>query len=168
MTPYRVIQAEELEQMIERLRINVPSSIRESERLLAERDRILADAEAHARQIVEDAREQASALVDEQAIVVQARQTAHQVGHDAQADALRRSEEADRYAMQVLTALADQLRDTLGQIENGLEVMQTGEAEMPDSPQPYVRRAAAEQMPTTRSRRSNRSVDPDGADDTDD
>ena len=37
------------------MRITVPSSIRESERTLAERDRILAEAKAAADEIVEDA-----------------------------------------------------------------------------------------------------------------
>lgn len=113
--------------MIERLRINVPSSIRESERMLAERDRIMAEAQAEAQRIIKEARQQALHLVSERAVVAQAQQTAERIERDARAAALRRSQEADLYATQVLEALADHLRETLGQVENGIQVMQTND-----------------------------------------
>ncbi|MEX1020490.1 MAG: hypothetical protein WDZ49_12580 [Litorilinea sp.] len=125
LSPYRLVRGEEFEQMLERLRINVPSSIRESERMLAERDRFVADAQAEAQRIVKEAKQQAIHLVSERAVVAQAQQTAERIERDARASARRRSDEADHYAVQVLEALAQHLRDTLEQVENGIEVMHT-------------------------------------------
>jgi cell division septum initiation protein DivIVA len=124
LTSYRLIRGDEFEQTLERMRINVPSSIRESERTLADRDRIIADAQTEAQRIIKEAKQQAIHLVSERAVVAQAQQEAERVVRDARESARRRSDEADRYAVQVLEALADHLRDTLSQVENGIEVMQ--------------------------------------------
>ena len=48
LSSYRMVNADEFGQLLEHLRINVPSSIRESERMLAERDKILSEARSEA------------------------------------------------------------------------------------------------------------------------
>jgi cell division septum initiation protein DivIVA len=150
LTPYRLIRGRELEQMIERMRINVPSSIRESERMLAERDRILADAQAEAQRIVKEARQQAIHLVSERAVVAQAQHTAERIEREARAAAQRRSGEADQYAVQVLAALADHLRETLSQVENGIQVMQPAEesAQVEDETAAVAAQAPASDVPS--------------------
>ena len=53
----RIVDASEVGQLLERLRISVPSSIMESERTLQERDRILSEAESEAKRIIAQARQ---------------------------------------------------------------------------------------------------------------
>ena len=139
LTQYRAVRGREVDQLIERMRINVPSSIRESERTLAERDRILADAKAEANRIVEEAKRQAIDMMSERGLLDSAQQEMQRIIDEGRADALRRAEEADDYAVGVLRGLQDELRKLAQQVDNGILVM-GGESE--DSkraaPQPVV------------------------------
>ncbi len=121
-----MVDANEFGQLIERMRINVPSSIMESERTLAERDRILADAHAEYDRILQQAKQKAMELLSEDAIVVAARHDAERIMEDSRIAAKRRAEEADRYAVQVLEDLAQKLQVITKQVENGVQLMGTG------------------------------------------
>lgn len=124
LTRYRAVRGQEVDQLLERMRINVPSSIRESERTLAERDRILAEAKAAADQIVEDARRQAMEIVSERGLLDAARQETQRIVERGRADAQRRVEEADRYTVGALRSLQEQLHALSQQVDNGLMMME--------------------------------------------
>jgi vacuolar-type H+-ATPase subunit H len=122
----RVVDANEFSQLIERMRINVPSSIMESERTLAERDRILADAHAEYERIIQQARQKAMETLRDDAIVIAAHQEAERIIEDSRIAAQHRAEEADRYAVQVLEDLAQKLQVITKQVDNGVQLMRTG------------------------------------------
>ncbi|RIK43501.1 MAG: hypothetical protein DCC55_05470 [Chloroflexi bacterium] len=115
-------------QLLERMRINVPSAIMESERTLAERDLILSEARAEAERIIQDARQHAAALLSEQSLVQAAQQEAERIIEEGRAAARRRAEEADHYAMQVLEELAQKLQSISAQVDNGVQVMRNSRA----------------------------------------
>ena len=123
LSSQRIVDANELGQLIERLRISVPSSIMESERTLAERERILADADAEAKRIIGQAKQRASEILSTDALVVMARKEATRMVEDAQATSRQRTEEADFYATQVLEDLAAKLTLISKQVDNGLQMM---------------------------------------------
>ena len=129
LTPYRVIDGEEFGQLLERMRINVPSSIRESERTLAERDNILAEAEEEAAQILEEARQRARELLSGDSMVIAARQEADRILEESRLLAKRRPDEADEYATNVLQDLAEKLRIISQQVDNGIRMLQSDENE---------------------------------------
>jgi len=131
LTPYRAVRGREVAQLIERMRINVPSSIRESERTLAERDRILADAKAEAERILEQARTQAMEMVSERSLLDTARAESQRIIEESKELARHRSEEADQYALQTLVALQDQLEAVLRQVENGIQIMSEQDESQP-------------------------------------
>ena len=60
MSSMRMVEYAQFKQALERLRVNVPSSIMESERTLQERDRILEAAEAEAERVMEQTRRRAN------------------------------------------------------------------------------------------------------------
>ncbi len=126
LSALRMVDAHEFGQLLERMRINVPSSIMESERTLAERDRILADAHAEYDRILQQAKQKALELLSDDALVVAARHEAERVMEDSRNAAKRRAEEADRYAVQVLEDLAQKLQVITKQVENGVQLMRTG------------------------------------------
>jgi cell division septum initiation protein DivIVA len=138
-TTYRVLQGEEVEQLIARLRISVPSAIREGERTVAEREQILAAARAEAERIVAEARQQAMALVSERSLVQTAQQEADRIVDEGKELARRRSAEADAYAVQVLQELSQHLQSVMRQVDNGIQVMQDG---APAAGQPPAKPAA--------------------------
>ncbi len=110
-------------QVIERLRVNVPSSIIESERMLQERDRILEAAEAEAARMVEQAKRHVQEILSSDALVAAARQEAERIIMDSQRAAQQRRDEADRYAARVLEELAEKLGVISKQVDNGLELL---------------------------------------------
>ena len=123
MLSLRMIDYGATKQAIERLRVNVPSSIMESERMLQERDRILEAAEAEATHMLEHARRHANEMLSNDSLVASARQEAERIVMDAQHTAQVRRDEADRYAARVLDELAEKLRIISKQVDNGLELL---------------------------------------------
>ncbi len=132
-SPYRLVRARELEQLVERMRINVPSSIRESERTLQDRDRIMAEAQAEAERIIQQAKQQAMEILSERSLMATAQAEAERIIAESREIAQRRTEEADLYAVQVLQDLAQRLQAMMVQIENGIQLMQ-GQHQPPAQP----------------------------------
>lgn len=123
MSSLRMVDANAAREMIERLRVNVPASIIESERMLQERERILEAAEAEAAAIVEQAKRRAQEILSHDALVAAAKREAERIVLDSQLAAQRRRDEADRYAAGVLEELAEKLHVISRQVENGLELL---------------------------------------------
>ncbi|MBV7328886.1 hypothetical protein KFU94_11610 [Chloroflexi bacterium TSY] len=123
LSRYRMVDAVQFGQLLERMRINVPSSIRESERTLAERDKILAAAHTEAQRIIHEAELRAHTLLSEESFVKMARQEAERIIAEAQAIAQQRSVEADDYAKQVLADLSEKLKTITQQVDNGIQLI---------------------------------------------
>lgn len=123
LTSTRMVDYTQMRQLIEQLRVNVPSSIMESERMLRERDRILADAEAEAAHRMEEVNRRAHEILANDSLVQSARQEATRILANAQDVANERRDEADRYAARVLEELAEKLRIISRQVDNGLELL---------------------------------------------
>mgnify|MGYP001819712324 CR=1 FL=1 len=123
MSPYRMVNGDEFARIIEHMRISVPSSIRESERTLAERDAILADAEAEAERIVHEAQERARALMSENSLVQSAQREADRIIANSKEAAQEHARAADAYATEVLHELAEKLRIISQQVDNGIEML---------------------------------------------
>lgn len=136
LSQFRVINAEEFAQLLEHLRINLPSSIRESERLLAERDRILAQAESHAHDLVAAAEAQARELLSDNALIEAANNEAERIIYESKLMAQQRTHEADAYATDVLEQLADRLGVISQQVDNGLRMMRAASASSAEEPEP--------------------------------
>ena len=123
MSSLRMVDYNAAKDAIERLRVNVPSSIIESERMLQERDRILETAEAEAVRIIEQAKRRSQEILNNDALVSAARQEAERIIVDSQRSAQHRRDEADRYAARVLEDLAEKLRIITKQVDNGLDLL---------------------------------------------
>lgn len=164
LSRYRMVDAEEFSQMLERMRISVPSSIRESERTLIERDNILAQARAEADKIIQDASDLAANMLSDNSLVILAHQEAQRIIEDGHEVARQRSGEADVYATQVLQDLHEKLLMISGQVENGVSVMlQNQQQYTPPAPQPNdFGMPAIDRQPTqhTRTPLANFSSDP--------
>lgn len=119
--------------LIDQMRIAIPAEIREAQRIVQERDRILAEARQEAERIVAEARLKAQQLVEEHAVVQQARQRAQEIEAEAQraADEVKRG--ADQYAAEVLEGLQAELHRILRTVENGLAALrERREAPVPE------------------------------------
>lgn len=104
----------------------------ESERTLAERDHILAEAHAEAERIIQQAKQRAREIVSHEAIMMTAQDEVNRLLEDGRLAVHRRIEEADRYAVQVLEDLAERLQVISKQVDNGIQVMKNNRLTMPE------------------------------------
>lgn len=123
MSSMRMVDYKEFKQLIERLRVNVPSAIVEGERTLRERDRILRDAENEAMHMAEQTQQRVHEMLDNDTLVLAARREAERIVDNAQETARQRRDEADRYAMRVLQELAEKLGVIGKQVDNGIDLL---------------------------------------------
>lgn len=108
-----------LQRVIEAMRAAVPDELRAGQRIAGERDRILAEARAQARRIVEEAQAQLNQRLDEQTIVQAARQRAREIQLNAEKAADRLRREADDYVLNQFSALESRLIRILREIQAG-------------------------------------------------
>lgn len=120
-----VVNGEECLRLIDQMRISVPSAIKEGERMLAERDRILGEARAEAQRLQEESRQRAQNLVTEESIVAMAQSEADRILEEGAVNAERMVHEAENYVLHLLSQLADDLNGALRQVENGIGAVQS-------------------------------------------
>ena len=125
LSRYRMVDATAFAQMLERMRISVPSSVRETERTLAERDLILEEARTQAQAIIAEAKARAQNMLKDDQLVAIANRVAEQVIENSRKVANQQMHEADQYASQVLDDLLERLKTASQQVENGIQVLQS-------------------------------------------
>jgi hypothetical protein len=108
-----LIDEEYLHDLIDRLRIAVPSEVRQAYRILDEQERILDSARAQARQ-----------LLEQQGLLNELEQERSRVLSEAQREAESVRAEADEYAYSVLLDLQDRLAKLQHSVQNGIDALQ--------------------------------------------
>ncbi len=106
-------------QILEQMHSTVPDEVRLGQRIASERERILADARAHARRLAEEGQAQLNTRLDDEAVVQAARQRAHQIETEAEQRAARLGRDADQYVSGQLAALETRLQRLLREVQNG-------------------------------------------------
>ena len=128
LSPSLIVNSEECLRLIDQMRISIPSAIKESERMITERDRIISDAQVRAEQIIAHAEQQAIQIVSEDSITERAREEADRIIAHGHAEAIRLVDEAEVYALDVLYRLRDNLNNSLQQAENGIQAIEASQA----------------------------------------
>lgn len=109
----------------------VPDVVKQAQRTVQERDRLLAQAKEESERIVARARERAAELVEEHEIMHKAQERATLVLHEAELTAQQMRGEADVYAVTVLQDLSAQLERSLVQVQNGIAALRPSRNEPP-------------------------------------
>jgi len=109
--------------IIDQMRISIPEEIKQAKRLQQEREAAIADAQDEGARILSRAREDAAHLVAEHEIRRQAEAQAQRILEEAQrqAQVIRRG--ADEYAADVLLRLSEELATLQRTIANGLAAL---------------------------------------------
>ena len=110
----------------------IPDEVKKAQQLLAQRDRILAQAQEEANRTVSIAREKSEQSVERDAIVQAAQARADQIIAQARADIENTKHDADDYVVETLTKLEMELDRYLSQVRNGIHTLQS-EKVKPDS-----------------------------------
>lgn len=122
-----IVDEDRMIDIIDQMRVSIPDEIKKAQQLMAQRDRVIAQAQEEAHRIVEIAKEKADELVSRENISQNAQARYDQVIAQARAEADSIRNEADEYALGVLTQLEKELQRSLGTVQNGIIMLKPEE-----------------------------------------
>ncbi len=145
---YTLVDEERALEIIDQMRISIPEEIEKSSRVLATRDRIMAQANEEAARVVQIARQRSEHLLDQEVSVQAAQNRAANIIEQARQEADALMAGADSYVLEVLTQLEQDLLRTLTVVRNGIqEVKQSPRPASELQPQSLPAPAAAAPAP---------------------
>ncbi len=115
-----LIDEERALELIDQMRISIPEEIEKAARVLAQRDRILAQANEEAARVVQLARERGDQLIDREALVQAAQSRAANIIEAARQEAEGITGDADNYVLDSLSHLEQDLIKLLTIVRNGI------------------------------------------------
>ncbi len=119
-----LVDEDKMLDIIDQMRITIPEEVKKAQQLLAQRDRILAQAQEEANRTVDIARQKANELIERDAIVLEAKRRAEEIVQQAHAEAETIRQEADDYVLNVLQRLQEELERLLVQVRNGIRTLE--------------------------------------------
>jgi hypothetical protein len=120
-----IVDEDRILDIIDQMRVSIPEEIKKAQQLMAQRDRVMAQAQEEVTRTLALAREKSDSLVERDPIVQAAHARSDQIIAQGrvEADATRR--EADEYVMDTLTKLEMEMERVLGQVRNGIRSLQS-------------------------------------------
>ncbi|MDX1663509.1 MAG: hypothetical protein R3272_06925 [Candidatus Promineifilaceae bacterium] len=128
MTTTLLVDEDQVFNIVDQLRVTIPDEVKRANRVEAEKERILAQAQEEAERIRHLAKQEAEELVRRDAIMASAQQRSENVLERARREAEMMRHEADVYAVDVLAKLEEDLLRSLSVVRNGLRKMQAEQA----------------------------------------
>ncbi len=119
-----MVDEDELLDLIDQMRATIPEEIRQSNKMLTERERILTTAQSEAERLRQQAEADATRMVDEEKLLAEARERADAILTEANETAAVVRKGADEYAAEVLRSLEQMLGSAIGHIRNGLSELE--------------------------------------------
>lgn len=119
-----IVDEDRMLDLIDQMRVAIPEEVKKAQQLLAQKDRILAQAQEEANRTLTIAREKSEQLVERDAIVQAAQARAEQIVAQARLDVESTRHEADDYVLETLTRLEIELDRSLSQVRNGITALQ--------------------------------------------
>ncbi|MBN2469416.1 MAG: hypothetical protein JXN59_01735 [Anaerolineae bacterium] len=123
LSKYTMIDEERALEIIDQMRISIPEEIEKSNRILQQRDRMMAQANEEAARLVDLAKERGDTMISREAIAQAAQSRAANILEQARQEAEAVQMDADKYVMEVLGELESQLIRTLTVVRNGINTV---------------------------------------------
>ena len=117
--------------IIDQMRISIPDDIKKSQQIIAQKDRILAQAQEEANRTLALAREKSEKMIEKSEVFLAAQAKAEQITEQARREAAQTQRDADRYVVETLTKLEAEMNRILAQVRNGIKTLQ---AEVQNTP----------------------------------
>ena len=113
-----VVDAERVRELLDDIRLNMPTEIRQAKAIVADRAEIIAIAKREAETIIHRAEERAKVLVSEEEIVKQSQEKATDILSTAQSKAKEVRYAANEFADNILKSTEQSLSDSLSEVKN--------------------------------------------------
>ncbi|MBE3143237.1 MAG: hypothetical protein IMZ61_04835 [Planctomycetes bacterium] len=119
-----VVDEDRMLDIIDQMRVSIPDEIKKAQQLLAQRDRLLAQAQEEANRTLSLAREKSEQLIDRDPIVQAAQARADQIIEQARGEGESTKRDADQYVLDTLTNMEMEMERYLTQVRNGIRALQ--------------------------------------------
>jgi vacuolar-type H+-ATPase subunit H len=119
-----IVDEDRMLELIDQMRISIPEEVKKAQQVVAQRDRVMAQAQEEANRTLDIARQKADQLIQKDGIVQEAQRRAEQILTQARADAEATRIDADNYVVDNLMQLQDQLARLTNQVNNGVRTVQ--------------------------------------------
>jgi cell division septum initiation protein DivIVA len=119
-----IVDEDRMLDLIDQMRVSIPDEVKKAQQVLAQKDRVLAQAQEEGNRTIQLAREKSDQLVERDVIVQAANARADQIVAKArkEAEAVRR--EADQYVFDTLSRLYRELDRIMNQVHNGIAMVE--------------------------------------------
>lgn len=111
--------------IIDQMRISIPDDIKKAQQIMAQKDRILAQAQEEANRTVTIAREKSEKMVEKSDVYQAAQAKIDLLAEEARKNASQVQSDADRYVVETLQKLQSELDKVSNQVQNGIKVLQS-------------------------------------------
>ena len=115
-----IVDEDRILEIIDQMRISIPEEVKKAQQVLAQRDRVLAQAQEEANRTIALAKQKADEVIARDAIVQAAQARAEQIIGQSRAEAENLRREADDYIIEALGSLEGELTRLLSQARNGM------------------------------------------------
>ena len=162
-----IVKEADILNIVDQLRTTIPDEIKQARRIIQDKERILAQAQAEANGLLARAREESELAVNREGLLKAAEARSHELVQRAEEEAEQLKNEADGYVIETLRALRDHLTSietdigrSILSIEKGLASLE-GEQERPNDDEMSSGYEEDEQGQSARSlpRRSSLAAD---------
>lgn len=129
-----IVDEDRMLELIDQMRIAIPEEVKKAQQVVAQRDRVMAQAQEEANRTLTLAREKADQLAQKDVLVQEAQRRAEQILNQARAEADATRADADNYVIDTLMQLQDQLAKFTNQVSNGIRTVQEDQMRKVGSP----------------------------------
>ena len=123
-----MVDEDKMLDIIDQMRIAIPEEVKKAQQIIAQKDRVMAQAQEEANRTVEIARQKADDLVHRDVIVQEAQRRAEQIVAQARLDAEATRRDADDYVFDALQHLQNELEKLTNQVRNGIRTVEEDQA----------------------------------------
>lgn len=120
-----ILDEDRLIDLIDQMRVSIPEEVKQAQKVLAERDRMLAQGQEKAERTLAMAEQKAAELTGQQPVIEQAKHRADDIIHKAELDTKAVRADADEYVIETLERMEVEIESVLQQVKNGLLKLRT-------------------------------------------
>lgn len=124
LTRQVVVDEDRMLDLVDQMRVSIPEEVKKAQQILAQRDRILAQAQEEANRTIGLAREKSEQLIEKEAVVQAAHSRSEQILAKARVEAEGIRQDADQYVVERLATLQNELERILNQVRNGIATVE--------------------------------------------
>jgi cell division septum initiation protein DivIVA len=136
LTANLIVDEDRLYSLIDQMRMSIPEEVKRANRVEAEKERIMAQAQEEADRIRDLAKQEAGDLVQRDPILVSAQPRSDTILERARREAEAMRHESDAYAAGVLAKLEEDLLRSLSVVRNGMRKLDVEQEAAPQESEP--------------------------------